>query len=128
MNPAARRYVQSERETASPERLMILLFQAALRNVRSGAAALEEGRSSEAGRLLGKASDIVVELLATLDRSRSPELCDRLSEIYRFVTRRLGVAVLSRDARVAREAERVLQPVVEAFEAAVASMATQHGR
>jgi len=68
MNPAARRYAQAQRETASPERLMVLLFQAALRHIRSGAAALESGQQAEAGRALGRASDIVVELHATLDR------------------------------------------------------------
>ncbi len=125
MNPAARRYAQSERETASPERLMVLLFQAALRNIRSGAAALEAGRSSEAGHYLGKASDIVVELHATLDRPKAPELCDQLAEIYRFVTQRLGTAVLSRDLDAVREAERVFRPVAEAFDAAVASLTAQ---
>ncbi len=122
MNPAARRYAQATRETASPERLMVLLFQAALRNIRTGAAALEAGDPGAAGRSLVKASDIVVELLATLDRSRSPELCDQLADLYRFVCQRLGAAALSRDARAAREAERAFAPVAEAFEQAVASL------
>ncbi len=123
MLPATRRYAQSERETASPERLMVLLFQAAVRNMRNGIAALEAGNPAESGRLFGKASDIVVELHATLDRSRAPELCDQLAEIYRFVTQRLGVAALSRDLRAARDAERVFRPIAEAFDAAVASLA-----
>ncbi len=122
MNPAARRYAQAERETASPERLMVLLFQAALRNIRTGASALEGGQAGEAGRLLAKASDIVVELHATLDKSKAPELCEQLGEVYRFVCQRLGAAALSRDARAAREAERAFAPIAEAFEAAVASV------
>jgi flagellar protein FliS len=122
MNPAARRYSQAQRETASPERLMVLLFEAALRNIRSGAAALETGRTGEASAPLMKASDIVVELHATLDRPKAPELCDRLAEIYRFVCQRLSAAALSRDARAAREAERVFAPIAEAFAEAVGSM------
>jgi flagellar protein FliS len=128
MMPATRRYAQSERETASPERLMVLLFQAALRNICSGAASLEAGQPAEASRAFGKASDIVVELHATLDRPRAPELCDQLAEIYRFVTQRLGVAALSRDIRAAREAERAFRPIAEAFDAAVASLARQRTR
>ena len=123
MNPFARRYSQAERETASPERLMVLLFQAALRNIRNGAAFLEDGRAGEAGRALGKASDIVVELHATLDRSRAPELCDQLAEVYRFVCYRLNTAALSRDVRAARDAERAFAPIADAFEKAVASVA-----
>ena len=119
MIPATRRYAQAQRETASPERLMVLLFEAALRNIRSGATALETGRTAEATPALMKASDIVVELHATLDRSKAPELCDRLAEVYRFVCLRLSAAALSRDARAAREAERVFAPIAEAFAQAV---------
>ena len=119
MNPAARRYAQAQRETASPERLMVLLFEAALRHIRTGATALETGRHAEATKALTKASDIVVELHATLDRSKAPELCDRLAEVYRFVCLRLATAALSRDAKAAREAERVFSPIAEAFAEAV---------
>ena len=122
MNPAARRYAQAQRETASPERLMVLLFEAALRNIRTGATALEHGRSPEATPALMKASDIVVELHATLDRSKAPELCDRLAEVYRFVCLRLSAAALSRDARAAREAERAFAPIAEAFAQAVVNL------
>jgi flagellar protein FliS len=119
MNPAARRYAQAQRETASPERLMVLLFEAAVRNIRTGAAALDAGKVPEATRALTRATDIVVELHATLDRSKAPELCDQLAEVYRFVCQRLGAAALSRDARAAREAERTFTPVAEAFAQAV---------
>jgi flagellar protein FliS len=119
MNPAARRYAQAQRETASPERLMVLLFEAAVRNIRSGAAALDAGKVAEATRALTQATDIVVELHATLDRSKAPELCDQLAEVYRFVCQRLGAAALSRDARAAREAERTFTPIAEAFAQAV---------
>ncbi|MGC3998720.1 MAG: flagellar protein FliS [Anaeromyxobacter sp.] len=101
---------------------MVLLFQAALRNIRTGTAALESHQHLEAGRAFTKASDIVVELHATLDRTKAPELCDQLGEIYRFVTGRLSAAALSRDVKAAREAERVFAPIAEAFESAVASL------
>ena len=128
MIPATRRYAQAQRETASPERLMVLLFEAALRNIRSGATALETGRTAEATPALMKASDIVVELHATLDRSKAPELCDRLAEVYRFVCLRLSAAALSRDARAAREAERVFAPIAEAFAQAVQTMGRSTAR
>ena len=107
---------------------MVLLFEAALRHIRSGATALETGRHAEANTALGKASDIVVELHATLDRSNAPELCDRLAEVYRFVCFRLSAAALSRDAKAAREAERVFAPIAEAFAEAVRSLASAAAR
>jgi flagellar protein FliS len=118
MNPT-RRYAQAQNETASPERLMVLLFEAALRHMRSGAAALEAGRHAEANHALARATDIVVELDATFDRPRYPELGDSLGVVYGFVCQRLLSANTRHDAALAREAERVFAPVADAFATAV---------
>jgi flagellar protein FliS len=127
VNPAYNRYAQSQRETASPERLMVLLFQAALKNIRSGAAHLTSGRYNEGARTLLRAADIIVELHATLDRSKAPQLCDQLAEVYRFVCNRLNTAALSRSAPAAHEAERTFAPIADAFETAVASLQQGQG-
>ena len=41
---AIRKYAQTQNETASKERLMVLLFEAALRHMRRAAVSLEGGR------------------------------------------------------------------------------------
>jgi len=115
-----RRYTASQAETASPERLMVLLFEKALAHMRTAAAALEAGRPAEAGLPIHKASQIVAELARTLDDRRAPALAAPLRDTYRFVAQRLLAAGNERDPRALREAERVFQPVAEAFSAAVA--------
>lgn len=120
---AVRRYAQSQAETASPERLTVLLFEAALRHMRAGAAALDQGRFGEANAALAKAGDIVVELHATLDAAQAPGLCQQLGEVYRFVCMRLLDGNLRRDAGTVREAERAFAPLAEAFAGAVQSIA-----
>ena len=124
---AARRYAQTQNETASPERLMVLLFATALRHMRVAITELEQGKLRAAAPLLLKASDIVVELSATLDRSRAPELCEQLGELYAFVALRLTRASFSGDVKLVREAERVFAPVVDAFETAVHTSSQQSG-
>jgi len=119
---AARRYAQTQNETASKERLMVLLFETALRHIRTGAAALESGKRAEANKVLGKASDIVLELHGTLDPVQAPQLCEQLGEIYRFTVLRLTQAISSGDPKAAREAERAFLPLVEAFQQAVAQL------
>lgn len=127
MSPAARLYARTQNETASRERLMVLLFEAALKHMRVGASALDEGRAAQGTQALSKAAEIVAELLATLDRDRAPELCDRLSSVYAFVSARLVQAVSRRAAGPAREAERAFAPVAEAFAAAVAQVEKRGG-
>jgi len=118
----ANRYAQAQAETASPERLMVLLFEAALKHMRTAAVALEQGRPADAHRSLSRAGEIVAQLHASLDHTRSPGLCDRLAELYRFVCGRLLDASTGNDPRLAREAERVFAPIAEGFAQAVASL------
>ncbi len=122
---AGRAYLQTRNETASRERLMVLLFEAALRHTRMGTAAIEARRPADAVQALTRASDIVAELMATLDRKRAPELCDNLLGVYTFAAQRLMRAVVADDAGAAREAERVLAPVAEAFAEAVREVERQ---
>jgi len=117
------RYKEIVTETASRERLLVMLFDGALKFIHQGVAAFDEGRPSEATAALTRASDIVIELHATLDRARSPELCDRLAEIYRFVSLKLVAASLEKSREAALEAEKVLAPVADGFKQAVASLA-----
>jgi flagellar protein FliS len=124
MNAPTRAYARATQETASRERLMILLFEAALRHMRHAAALLDEGKL-EALPLLTKASDIVAELAATLDSRRAPDLAATLGEVYTFVAERLAHGAVHRKAAPVREAERAFAPIVEGFQHAVASLQAQ---
>ena len=104
---------------------MVLLFETALRHMRASAAALDEGRLQDGVKAATKASDIVIELHATLDRSRAPALCDQLAALYRFVCGRLLDAATGGDARAVRDAERVFAPLADAFERVVNAGATR---
>ena len=115
-----RAYLDTSKKTASKERLMVMLFEAALRHIRTGAAALEAGRNLPALAPLSQASDIVDYLMATFDTRQAPELGKSLGEVYTFVVARLIRATSGYDAVAAREAERVFAPLVAAFAQAAA--------
>ncbi len=120
---ATRAYARASQETASKERLMVMLFEAALRHMRHAASLLEHGKPVEALPLLTKASDIVTELASTLDTNANQDLGQMLGELYLFVAQRLARAAAFRDAFALREAERAFAPIVEGFQLAVASLA-----
>lgn len=121
MNPI-NKYAQTQNATASKERLMVLLFEAGLRHIRSGAQALESKRFDEAMTPLTKASDIVMELSRTLDIGKSADIGPPLKELYGFINSRLVSAAVGNNAKAAREAERVFAPLVEGFQGAVAKL------
>lgn len=122
---ALRRYGAVQTETASKERLMVMLFEAALRHIQAGVQHLEAKQPLLAVGPLTKASDIVAELRGTLDAARAPELAASLSSVYLFVLDRLMRAATVKDAVAAREAERAFAPLVDAFRTAVAGLETR---
>jgi flagellar secretion chaperone FliS len=116
---AVRAYARTQNETASKERLMVLLLQAALRHMHTGARHFEAKRNAEAIAATAKAQDIVSELLSTLDPRRAPELCEQLTAIYTFVLGRLVRGLTNRDAKPLQEAARAFAPIAQAFAEAV---------
>jgi len=121
----AKRYVTMQTATASKERTLVLLFEAALRHMRTGASALEKKDRIKAATSLDKACQIVLELQSTLKPEVAPKLVSDLIEIYTFTAARLSRAIASGDVKDVIEAERAFRPVADGFtQAAQQQMAT----
>jgi flagellar protein FliS len=117
---ASRAYAESSVLTASPERLVVMLYDGAGRFLARAAAATRAGDAGAAGTALGRAGAILDELLATLDPAGG-EIAERLRGIYLFCGRELVAAQLRRDpARIERVA-KLLAELRESWEAIAAA-------
>jgi flagellar protein FliS len=97
-------YQESNVLTASPEQLVVLLYDGAVRFLRQSEAALREHAWSQGFERLQRAEAIVDELLSTLNMDAG-ELSERLQAIYVFCKSQLMEARLQRDpAKVAQVA------------------------
>ena len=94
-SPAA--YQQQSIMTAPPERLVVMLYDGAIRFLFQAAAALREDTRATALERLDRGEAIVDHLLATLDMSAG-EVAERLEGVYVFCKRLLLEARLERDA------------------------------
>ena len=94
-SPAA--YQQQSIMTAPPERLVVMLYDGAIRFFFQAAAALREDARATALDRLDRGEAIVDHLLATLDMSAG-EIAERLEGIYVFCKRLLLEARMERDA------------------------------
>jgi flagellar biosynthetic protein FliS len=115
-----RAYTNTSVQTASAPQIMVSLFQAALRNMRSAVGAFDRGDAQMGSLLAEKAAAIVLGLQGTLKPEVAPELCARLSDLYVFVSCRLGMAGTKFSSQHVIEAERVFTPIADAFVQAVA--------
>jgi flagellar protein FliS len=95
-SPAA--YRESSVLTATPEQLVVMLYDGAGRFLRQAEAAMGEGARVHAHERLGRADAILDELLATLNKDAG-QVAERLEAVYVFCKRLLVEARLERDAR-----------------------------
>jgi flagellar protein FliS len=85
MNPYARpqAYREASVMTASPEQLVVMLYDGAGRFLRQAEGAMLGGTWMQASEKLSRAEAIIDELLATLDMEAG-EIAERLQAIYVF--------------------------------------------
>jgi flagellar protein FliS len=89
--------------TASPARLLVMLFERLVLDAERGQAAIAAGHHEEANRQLQHAQAIVSELQATLDVDGMPAGRELLS-LYDYLQRKLIAANVERDEVAAAEA------------------------
>ena len=98
MNPYARpqAYREASIMTASPEQLVVMLYDGAGRFLRQAEGSMVDGSWLQASEKLTRAEAIIDELLATLDMDAG-EIAERLQAIYVFCKTRLIEARIERD-------------------------------
>lgn len=116
---ARQQYARDAILSASPARLLTMLYDRLLLDLRRGEAAQEAGDWERAGSQLLHAQEIIAELSATL----RPDVWDGaegLLGLYEYVRMALVSANIHRDVARTREAITLLAPLQEAWHAAAA--------
>ena len=110
---AAHTYARIGLETgvaaASPQRLIVMLYDGAIAAIAEARAQMPDGSKPAKGRALGKAIAIVDEgLKAALDTRQGGAIARQLMDLYDYVGRCLLLANLRDDVALADEASRLL--------------------
>ncbi len=113
-------YMGSMVETASPARLLVMLYDRLVVDLQRAADCQELGRHTDASPLLMHAQEIVLELQGSL-RVELWEGGAQLSAIYSWLHRELVRANVQRDVAATRSCLDLVLPLAEAWrEAALA--------
>lgn len=102
-------YRKSSVETATPGKLLLMLFNGGIRFLHLGQRALTEKNYYEADKNLGRVQDILTELMSTLDMEQGGEIAAGLHLLYDFYRRQTIEANIKKDAAL-------LDPVLEFFQ------------
>jgi len=115
--PAPNVYRESAVLTATPQQLVVMLYDGANRFLTQSAVAMREGRPGVAGQKLRRAEAIIDELLTTLDLSVG-EIAERLQALYVFFKQHLTAARLEQSADKVEEVARLMRDLRSAWAAA----------
>ena len=112
--PAPNAYRESAVLTATPEQLVVMLYDGANRFLTQSAIAMRDSRAGLAGEKLRRAEAIIDELLATLDMSVG-DIAERLQALYLFFKEHLMGARLNQDAAKIDEVARLMRELRSAW-------------
>lgn len=109
MSTVANAYRETQVLTASPERLHLMVIDAAIRFARQAMAAMEKNDIEGGFHALNRSRDCVNEMLTGIATDPNPGLADRLRGLFVFVLQNLARADLLRDPQLIRDALAILE-------------------
>jgi flagellar protein FliS len=109
MSTAANAYLETQVLTATPERLHLMVTDAAIRFARQALAAIENKDIEVAFQALIRSRECVGSMLSGIATDPNPELADRLRGLFIFVQQNLARADLLRDPQLVRDALSILE-------------------
>lgn len=119
MNAYLNQYQQNQIDTASPEQILIMLYDGAIRFTRQALEAMESGDHKTKMEKISRALAIVAEFSNTLDRELGGEMADNLDALYQFMIRELTSANLQNDAEKLRVVTGLLSDLRETWMQAI---------
>ncbi len=118
-NYGANQYKQTAILTANRGQILLMLYEAAIKNVKKATIAIEKKDLSAKGLALGKALDIVNELLNTLDFEVGGEIARNLEGLYNFMTEQLIKANMENNKEPLAAVQKLLETLLSAWKVAV---------
>jgi flagellar protein FliS len=119
---AAATYRRNAILTATPEKLVKLLYEGAITHLEKSRAGLgdpRQSRSAEVGVSLGKAIGIIGELRASLDHQQGGPVARDLDRLYEFSLDQLSQANASRTPNGVSNALQVMRTLKEGWDGAI---------
>ena len=108
MNAYTQHYQQNQILTASPEQILIMLYDGAIRFTRQAMQGIESSRPSLKLEGISRAMAIIAELANTLDHEVGGEIAANLDGLYHFMMRELTTARRDNDLDRLKTVEHLL--------------------
>ncbi len=107
----SQKYLAQQITSASPAKLVFMLYERAITLLRETIEAIEAGDIERRWRANAKATEVISHLWGTLDRERGGEIAENLNRLYGFMMMRLAMIDMENNAQAAHEVIGLLEPL-----------------
>lgn len=119
MTYGAKNYKQMAISTASPTQILIMLYEAAIHNLKKAILAIEQKNLAEKGKYIGKTHDIINELTVSLNHEVGGQVAKDLERLYNFMVTQLLKANVENNAEPLISAQKNLETLLDGWKGAV---------
>ena len=114
--PQTKLYKKMQVETANPVSLVIMLYDRAIVLLDKAKNEIAEKQYEAKNNTLNKTSDIIFELLTTLDKDKGGEIASSLANLYNFVLREITDANTNLNTKALDNSIKILSELKESWE------------
>ena len=108
-------YIENMVKTASPAKLVELLYMKAVDVLKEAEEFIEKKEYTSANEKIKRAQDIVLELNLSLDVERGGQIAQNLRALYNYMFQRLLDANVKKDVEMVREVRGMLEELLETW-------------
>ncbi|MFC4768245.1 flagellar export chaperone FliS [Effusibacillus consociatus] len=127
INHPFQKYQDQSVQTATPERLLLMLFEGAMRFCKEAIIGINKMDIQLANDKIIRVQNIINELIITLDRDKGGDIAENLLAIYNYINQRLVEANIKKDPIILEEVFDHVKSLYEAFREAAQSIRVQTG-
>lgn len=119
MKNAYQKYKTTSIQSASREKLLLMMYEGAIKFTKLAIQAADEKKIADRGINIGRAYDIVMELNNTLDHRVGGDISKNLEQLYMYMTDQYTKANISGNPEPLREVLKLLETLYEGWAKAV---------
>lgn len=119
MNPYLKQYQQTQVQTASPEKLLIMLYDGAIQFLNKAKAGIANKNIEETHNNIIGAQRIISEFMNTLDLNTGGDVARNLYSLYEYLNHRLVQANMKKDESILDEVLGHLKDLKHTWEEAI---------
>jgi len=112
-------YQNTSMATQSKGRLIVLLYDGAIKFMKLAIKELEAKNYGTKGQYINRAQNIINELNAVLDMEGGGEIANNLRRLYCFMNNRLAEANTKRDPQIIREVINLMEELNQSWKAII---------